>query len=192
LQLVAHEQRLRDVVTRNRWLMGVLETARDVDPPEWAVGAGVIRNVVWDDLHGYTEPTAVQDVDVAFFDPADVSRERDAALERELADRAPKIPWEVTNQAGVHLWYEAKFGYPIPPARSIEDAVGMWPETATSVAVRLTSEGNLDVIAPLGLGDLFGLVLRRNPRQITREFFLQRLREKQVEARWPLVQVVHD
>jgi hypothetical protein len=172
--------------------MSVLETARDIDPPEWVVGSGVIRNVVWDDLHGYTEPTAVQDVDVAFFDPADVSRERDAALERELADRAPKIPWEVTNQAGVHLWYEAKFGYPIPPARSIEDAVGMWPETATSVAVRLTSEGNLDVIAPLGLGDLFGLVLRRNPRQITREFFLQRLREKQVEARWPLVQVVHD
>jgi hypothetical protein len=73
------------------------------------------------------------------------------------------VPWEVTNQAGVHLWYTTKFGYPIEPIRSIEDAVARWPETATSVAVRLRADDTLQVVAPVGLDDLLGMVLRRKP-----------------------------
>jgi hypothetical protein len=34
-------------------------------------------------------------------------------------------------------WYGAKFGHPISPIQSIEDAISRWPETATAVAVRL-------------------------------------------------------
>jgi hypothetical protein len=37
-----------------------------VDLPDWFVGAGAIRNTVWDYLHGYTVPTPLADVDVAF------------------------------------------------------------------------------------------------------------------------------
>ncbi|MEQ1549262.1 MAG: nucleotidyltransferase family protein [Chakrabartia sp.] len=35
-----------------------------------------------------------------------------------------------------------------------------WPETATAVAVRLSDEGILEVEAPYGLTDLFGLRCR--------------------------------
>jgi uncharacterized protein len=125
------------------------------------------------------------------FDEGNVSRERDRRVERQLGERLPSVPWEVTNQAGVHLWYERKFGDPIAPVRSIDDAVGRWPETATSVAVRLEAT-SLRVIAPLGLGDLLGMVLRRNPRQVTRDYFLRRLREKRIGERWPQVRIIED
>jgi uncharacterized protein len=186
----AQSERLLEIVAGNRWLTDVLDVVRLVGPPNWVVGAGVIRSVVWDHLHGYDEPTPVNDVDVAFFDPDDATRERDVEVERRLADRMPEVPWEVTNQAGVHLWYEAKFGYPIRPLESIEDAVSMWPETATSVGVTVDEDGTPRVVAPLGLDDLLGMVLRRNTRQVTYEYFLERLHAKRITERWPLVRVV--
>ncbi len=46
------------------WLRAVLETVSAVDPPEWWVGAGVIRDIVWDEKFGRGfNPAAVKDVD---------------------------------------------------------------------------------------------------------------------------------
>jgi hypothetical protein len=44
--------RLEGLVRSSDWLMGVLRAARDVDPPDWLVGGGVLRDLVWDRLHG--------------------------------------------------------------------------------------------------------------------------------------------
>jgi len=184
--------RLKEILLADAWFLAVLAAVSDVSPPEWVVGAGVIRTLVWDRLHGYGERTPLQDVDVAFFDGQDLSPERDQELEAALCARLPGVPFEATNQAAVHLWYEASFGQRLEPLRSIEDAVATWPETATAVAVRLADSGELWIFAPLGLEDLFGLRLRRNPRQVSRERFELRLREKRVEERWPLVEVVRD
>ena len=55
------------------WLMAALEAARDVDPPDWLIGAGAVRTAVWDRLHGHAEPTPLRDLDLAFYDPDDLS-----------------------------------------------------------------------------------------------------------------------
>jgi uncharacterized protein len=189
---VTKEDELRTILAGNRWFMDVLAAVGACGPPNWVVGAGVIRNIVWDYLHGLDTPTPLKDVDVAFFDPSDITRERDAALERRLRAAMPSVPWDVTNQAGVHLWYESRFGYRIRPAQSIDDAVSMWPETATSVAVTLDADGEVRLIAPIGLDDLLAMRLRRNPRQISRETFTERLREKDPTRRWPLVEILSE
>ena len=111
-------------------------------------------------------------------------------LQRRLALREPDLPWEVTNQAGVHLWFEQIFGYPVEPLGSLEEAIASWPETATSIAVTLTAEGKLHVIAPLGLTDLFGMVVRRNPRRVSIDTYRKRTAEKQYTERWPRVRVI--
>lgn len=183
------EVKLRSILLADAWFVEVLHAVLDSDLPDWAVGAGVIRNLVWDHLHGFSTPTPVPDVDVAFFDPTDVRRERDEAIEAELRTRLPKVPCQVTNQAGVHLWYEAKFGHAIPPIRSLEDAISRWPETATSVAVRLLSDDRLLVFAPCGLEDLFNLVLRRNPKQVGEEYFRYRASTKAIASTWPNVTI---
>ncbi len=185
-----YQQRLSELARATPWFQAILEAARDCNLPEWLVGAGVIRNLVWDHLHGYQSPTPLADVDVTFFDSGDLSPARAQAAQEQLARRLPGITWEATNQAAVHLWYEEAFGFAVPPFQSSEEAVATWPETATSVAVRLLTSDELYIVAPCGLADLFGLALRRNPRRVTREQFQQRLRAKQITQKWPRVQVI--
>ena len=186
----AYYQQLRDLARATPWFWAMLEAARDCNPPDWFIGAGVIRNLVWDHLHGYQSPTPLADVDLIFFDATDLSPARDQAVQDQLATRLPGVKWEATNQAAVHLWYEDLFGFPVPPFHSSEEAVATWPETATSVAARLLPDETLQIVAPCGLADLFGLVLRRNPSRVTREQFQQRLQRKQITQKWPRVQVI--
>jgi hypothetical protein len=185
-----HEEDLVRLVRADAWLMDILRAARDVVPSEWAVTSGTIRNLVWDHLHGHEGPAAVKDVDVAFFDRVDVSRERDESLEEALRTRLPEVPWEVTNQGGVHLWYAGRFGHEIPPIVSLEDGISRNPETATSIGIRLEADGAVTVIAPCGLDDLFEMILRHNPKQVSGDYFLQRLREKRIRERWPKASVI--
>jgi hypothetical protein len=185
-----YRERLAVFLLNHKWFHSILETVRAVDPPDWMVGAGVIRSLVWDYLHGYTTPTPLNDVDVAFFDPADLRPARDKEVQEQLLVLHPEVPWEATNQAAVHLWYEQVFGFPVPPITSSIDAVGTWPETATSVAVRLDAYDTLEIHAPCGLSDLFEMVLRRNPRRITPTLFHQRLEQKSILLKWPRVRII--
>jgi uncharacterized protein len=187
-----YRQELTRLILTTPWFMSVLETVRACNPPDWLVGAGIIRNLVWDHLHQYQTPTPLADIDVIFFDPLDLRPERDHIVQRQLAQRLPRVTWEATNQAAVHLWYEEVFGFSVPTLHSSEEAVGTWPETATSVAVRLLSTDQIHIVAPFGLSELFNMVLRRNPSRVTREQFVQRLHSKQILRKWPRVQVIYD
>lgn len=163
---------------------------RELALPDWYVGGGVIRNVVWDHLHGYAEPSGPGDVDVAYFDATNTSPERDVREEERLRRMLPDVRWDVTNQAGVHEWFEERFGYPAAPLSSTREAVATWPETASAIALRLTPSDEIAVYAPLGLEDLFGLLVRRNPARVTAELYLRRIAEKRYAERWPKVRII--
>jgi hypothetical protein len=172
--------------------MTALRVGRDVAAPDWVIGAGAIRDVVFDHLHGNIAPLS-RDIDYAYFDPRDQSAASERSIERALQRRAPGLPFEARNQARVHLWYEAHFGNPIEPYESIEHAISMWPETATAVALRLLADETIQIIAPFGLRDLFECVLRRNPAQVTRAIFRARLRRHpEFPGRWPRLRIVDD
>lgn len=142
-----------------RWRL--LALVRDLGLPDAWVGAGFVRAVVWDHLHGRTpvQPAsdADVDVDVVWFDPSCMDQETDRALQRRLCRVGPDTDWSVKNQARMHV----RNGD--PPCRSTSDAVSRWPETATAVAVRRTSGDQVEILAPFGLDDLFGLLLRPTP-----------------------------
>src|SRR5258707_4451148 len=72
-----YRQELTQLIRSTPWLMSILETVRRCNPPDWLVGAGVIRNLVWDHLHQYQTPTPLAATDVIFFDPPDVRSARD-------------------------------------------------------------------------------------------------------------------
>jgi len=183
------EERLGRIVLETEWLRRALDAVRDVDPPCWCIGAGAIRNAVWDNLHG-VEPSLPADIDVAYFDGTDLSSERDAQYLWALQSREPELPWEVTNQAGVHLWFERTFGHAVEPLESLEDGVGSWPETSTSVGICLDLHDRLRIIAPLGLSDLFDMVVRRNPRRVSVDVYRERVKAKKYVERWPRVRIV--
>ncbi|WP_225540355.1 nucleotidyltransferase family protein [Xanthomonas sp. XNM01] len=182
--------RLAEIARGDAAFMARLRQVRSLGLPEAVIGAGAVRNLVWDHLHRLTTPRTASDIDVAWFDAGDLSPQRDAEAVRRLQALDPATPWEVTNQAAVHLWFEAHFGHPVEPLRSIADAVACWPEYATCVALQLQHDDTLRVIAPHGLDDLFGMVVRRNPRRVSVATYRQRIAEKGYLARWPQVRIV--
>lgn len=185
-----YEQQLRKLIFNNDALMQILQAVRASHLPDWLVGAGVIRNLVWDQLHGYQQLTPAGDIDVAFFDLNDLSSERDEVADAALHAILPGVAWEATNQAAVHLWYDKHFGKIVSPLSSTKAAIATWPETATCVAVRYQADDSLMVVAPFGLQDLFEMTLRRNPAQVTLEQYRQRYREKRIADKWPLVKII--
>jgi hypothetical protein len=182
--------RLEEIVRSSGWLMRALEAARSVDAPDWLIGAGAVRTAVWDRLHGYENPTCVDDIDLVFFDASDLSEERDRQVEVFLRAALPQANWDAKNQAAVHLWYPRRFGYAVEPLRSSADAVATWPETATAVGLRLNDDERLQLCAPFGLDDLLGLVHRRNPRRVSVQEYERRLATKRIAERWPRVTIV--
>ncbi|MEJ6003188.1 nucleotidyltransferase family protein [Paucibacter soli] len=186
------QARLLALVRDSAWMMDALRAVRSLDLPNWCIGAGALRNLVWDALHGKSMPSALADIDVAYFDAGCLASERDAELQSRLCAMRPGLPWEVTNQAGVHLWFEACFGHAVAPLRSLEEAVASWPEYATAVGVRLDWDDSLTVIAPHGLHDLFACVVRRNPLRVSLETYRQRLAQKRYAERWPSVRVLDE
>ncbi len=186
----AYRLALVEIVKGSPWCMDALRAVASLRLGSWCIGAGAVRNLVWDHLHGYTQPSRLPDLDVAYFDPQDLSSEAEGALQSALQSLMPDLPWEVTNQAGVHLWFESCFGQPVAPLHSLHEAVASWPEYATCVGVTLDGAQNIDVISPWGLDDLFSMVVRRNPIRASARTYLQRVKQKQYLRRWPRVRVV--
>jgi hypothetical protein len=115
----------------------ILDAVRRQGLPDWAVGAGFIRSDVWDALHAYAEPTPIADVDVLFFDAADLSREREGAIEAALAQALPDVPWSVKNQARMHR----RMAIPPMPTPPMRFATGWrlqrrWPFASPTTARR--------------------------------------------------------
>lgn len=181
---------LIDVLESSSWFMDVLGAVATADPPDWWVGAGVVRDLVWDVRFGAGfDPRRVRDVDVTFFDAVDLRRQRDADVEQRLYELRPDIPWDAKNQAAVHLWYPERFGIDVAPCTSMAESVATWPETATAVAVRLEA-GSLAILAPHGLDDLLDGVWRWNPVRATEEEYRRRLERKHPAHRWPGLRIV--
>ena len=164
-----HHAQLVAIARATPWFMDALVAVRGLGLDSWCIGAGAVRNLVWDALHGYETPSALSDIDVAYFDASDYGAARDGALQEQLVRLLPGVPWEVTNQAGVHLWFKAHFGHDVAPLTSLHEAVASWPEYATSVGLWLDTDGSLHVIAPHGLHDLFSITVRRNPTRVSPE-----------------------
>ncbi|WP_233625314.1 nucleotidyltransferase family protein [Actinoplanes sp. ATCC 53533] len=139
--MVRRAAELTEIIGECDWFVSVLTAVRAAGLPSAWTGAGVLRDLVWGRRYGDGfAPGQVRDVDVAFFDPEDLSRRRDAEATTVLREILPDVVWEATNQAAVHTWYSEFFGGPpVAPLRSTAEGVATWPETATAVAVRLVA-----------------------------------------------------
>lgn len=163
---------LRDMLGHTEHLWEILGRSQEIELPYWYLGAGCISQTYWNYKHGFDPSEHVKDVDIAYYDAADLSESAEHQHEQRIRTLFADLPlrFDVKNQARVHLWYEQRFGYPITPYRSVEDAINTWPTTATSVGVRWDRHESR-IYAPFGLNDLFGMIVRPNKAQITREIY---------------------
>jgi hypothetical protein len=175
---------LATIIGRHPLLASVLQRFDAVGLPDAWLVAGAIAQGVWND-RGRRPPThGLKDLDIVYFDAADLSAGAEAAHEARLRTVFADLPvkLDVKNEARVHLWYADRFGRPIPPYRSTADAIATFPTTATSIGV-WPGAGTLDICAPFGLDDLLGGVVRPNKRQITRDVY--EAKTARWRALWP-------
>lgn len=166
------EKRLEDIVCSDDQVMALLEFLARSEKVPWCLGAGIPVGRVWNHLTGRPRDHGLKDIDFALFDPTDLSYEREEALAARLDTAFPRfsVPFDVKNQARVHLWYEAKFGRPVAPFASLEEALATWPTTCNALGVFLEEE-KISIIAPYGLEDLFAMRVRPNKRLVTEEVY---------------------
>jgi uncharacterized protein len=160
--------------------MALLRAIATLDIDDCWIGAGVIRNAVWDYLHDYPVQLASgSDVDVVYCDHRSVNSERDLAIERRLGNDWAAIPWSVHNQARMHVRNGDA------PYWDSEHAIRCWPETATAIAARLYN-GHVQIIAPHGVDDLVRMIVRPTPAFRTKmSVYERRLASKNWAGRWP-------
>lgn len=183
-----YEKELVEIINNSPYLMNLLKIIQGLNLEKWSIGAGVIRDIVWSELHEM-KPIIPRDIDIVFFDEK-ASPEKDNKIQSHLEKKYPDIPWEVVNQAFVHLWHEERFGFPIKPISSLEAAISTWPDTATCIGIYLDTKGKIKIIAPYGLDDLFNILLRHNPKKVSREVFLNRIESKNLRQKFPKVKVI--
>jgi len=178
------EQRLEGIVRGSPSLMQVLETARDLDLPDWLIFSGAIYQRVLNQLTGRDPDYGIKDYDLGYFDPDTSYEAEDAVIRRVAAAFQPPLRdmVEVRNQARVHLWFEAKFGEAYAPLTRTADCLERFVSPLFAVGVRLEADGRLTVLAPFGLDDLFALRLAPNPRRVTNGFART---SASATARWP-------
>lgn len=181
-----HAQTLRLALLEDERCRKILTHVRDLALPDCWIGAGFVRNTIWTLLSGDKMAETTSDVDVIWFDPMQAKSELDTQTEQRLMSVEPTVPWSVKNQARMHTRNGDE------PYISCVHALSFWPETATAVAARLTETGEIEVLAPFGLQDLFDGVLRPTPRfkQDKLNLFEKRWREKGWLEQWPFLRIV--
>jgi hypothetical protein len=182
------EKRLEDIVRSDDQVMALLEFLARSEKASWCLGAGMLAGRIWNHLTDRPGDHGLNDIDVAFYDPDDLSYEREESLAARLDTAFPdfSVPFDVKNQARVHLWYEAKFGRPVAPFASLEEALATWPTTCNALGVSLR-RNRLSIIAPYGLEDLFAMRVRPNKRLVTEEVY--RTKVARWKDCWPELQI---
>jgi hypothetical protein len=182
---VAHASALRTILASDPIRWRALAAVMSLGLPDCWIGAGFIRNAVWDHLHLRLPTLPAGDVDVLWFDPERADASEDMRLQGTLRAIEPTFNWSVKNQARMH----ARNG----DARYIGsvDAMRHWPETATAVAARRTGQTGCEIAAPFGLHDLFALVVRPTPRfmGLRHRAYLDRVRGKGWSSTWPRLRI---
>lgn len=181
-----NETDILKLIKDDPWMMQVPSVAESMNLPDWLIGAGFLRNKVWDHLHGYAKSTSPTDIDLVYFDKENNINAKD--IETMLTNLMPELKWEVVNQATAHNWNEAE-----APYTSTSDAISRWPETATAVGIKIEND-ELKLIAPLGIEDLVNIIARPTSTfsiSDKKKLLVQeRISKKHWKEKWPKLKVV--
>lgn len=158
--------------------MDVLKTIKKIKTQNLWVAGGFVRNLVWDKSHSYKHRSELGDIDVFYFDSENKNKNDEQVIRERLLKIMPNINWSVKNQARMHL-HDKNDHY-----LNLEDALTKFPETASAVAVRLNEENNIEILAPLGLTDLFALKVRPTPSCRENKFTYKRYLSRQADKKW--------
>lgn len=184
------EMLFRKIINQSDPVQAILAGVARLEVEYWYVGAGFLAQTVWNYCFGLPALYGIKDIDVAYYDPRDLSEQTEKDIETRLRNDLPDFPlaFDVKNQARVHLWYASRFGHTIPQYVSLEAAIDTWPTTATAIGIRQERGGQLKIYTAFGLTDLLEKTVRPNKVQITREIYEKKA--SRWSACWPGLMII--
>ncbi len=172
------EQQIKVWFRSDKDRMRALALASSLNLNDWCIAAGFVRNLVWDKVHGYSELTPLNDIDLIYFDENQGSKYSEKEVESSLRALS-EFPWSIKNQARMHT-RNNDFPY-----NSTSDAMSHWPEVETAIGVKLTAKGQIQLVAPFGVEALFNNTITMNPKWPKPKEFKRRIESKQWHKLWP-------
>lgn len=172
------------LLKQDEFRLRCLKAAFSLHLPDWYLGAGFLRNAIWDHLHQHSQATPLNDIDLVYFDAKDLSETTEQWYAATLSALVPDVHWEVKNQARMHLRHQHA------PYQSCSDGIQYWVEVPTCVGVRLNADAQLQFYATFGLQENWSLDIKINPFNPRPALFQQRIQEKGWLQRWPKLRVV--
>jgi len=179
------ENQLVNIMMTKNGFLDDLQYVNELKLPQCYIAAGYIRNYCWNYLSNYETSTPLNDLDVIYFDPDNLTYDQEIKFEQQLNAWKPQYNWSIKNQARMHIT-----NHTIPYTSTL-DAMRYWPETATAVGMRLVYKQNIEVIAPYGLDDLMQMRIRKTDLFTDEQYYHNRYQSKGWLSRWPLLQVIN-
>jgi len=184
------QQVFLDIVWADALVREALARAHAVGLPDWRIVSGVLYNTVWNALTARPSGHGIKDIDLFYFDPADLSYEAEDSVIRAgaaiFADMS--LPVEIRNQARVHLWYPAKYGQACPQYMSSDHSIRHFASETHAVGVRLEDDGQLSLYAPFGLDHIFAF--RVVPNRALDNRATHEEKGARAKRNWPEISVI--
>ncbi|TWC69821.1 nucleotidyltransferase family protein [Herbaspirillum sp. SJZ099] len=177
---------LAALLLNDPYRLRLLKIVATLSLPDCWIGAGFVRNTVWDAIHGFASRPHLSDIDVIWFDSTRCDSGIDQELESLLMTMDSTVQWSVKNQSRMHSKNGDK------AYQSSTDAMRFWPETATAIGVRWEENEGIQITAPYGLDDLYEGVIRPTPRyQVEKKQIMEnRVVAKNWLQLWPKLRMV--
>ena len=175
------ENILIKIIENDKWMTNILKVVRDLNLNDCWIGAGFVRNKIWDEKHR-KDRTELNDIDIIYFDKSNPTKEYDFQIENKLRKLNPNLNWSVKNQSRMHIRNGHK------QYTDCNKAISFWPETATSIAVRLNLKNQIEYIAPYGLEDLFNLLVIPTP-EFNLTVYNERIAKKNWKKEWNMLKI---
>ncbi len=179
---------LEKILMKNEDLISILKVLESIGIDNCYVGAGSINQTVFNYYHDYSCNYGIKDYDIVYFDE-DLSYEKEDKVIKKIKDKLGILSdmVDIKNEARVHLWYNEKYQTKREPYSSVEDAIASWGATITCVGVRIKN-GKLEVYAPYGLEDIFGMIIRPVKKDFSKEMYDERASRWQ--KKWPMLKKI--
>lgn len=179
---------LEKILMKNKDLVSILKVLESIGIDNCYVGAGSINQTVFNYYHDYSYNYGIKDYDIVYFDE-DLSYEKEDKVIKKIKDKLGILSdmVDIKNEARVHLWYNEKYQTKREPYSSVEDAIASWGATITCVGVRMEND-KLEVYAPYGLEDIFGMIIRPVKKDFSKEMYDERTIRWQ--KKWPMLKKI--
>lgn len=176
-------ERVLNLLYSDKLRLEALEHVYQLGLSDAYLAAGFVRNMIWDSLHGYQNPTPLNDLDVIYFDPDECEPNKYQEYEAQLRAAMPRLNWQVRNQAKMHTRNGDR------EYLSSLDAMGFWPEKETAVGIRQIGTNQYLCHSAFEIESLFQGCITHNPKR-DRAIFDSRITAKAWLTHWPKLRVV--